>query len=54
MTATALKCACPHCNCTVQPEAGYLLDGVRYCSPACATHDHEHPTPCCVANTCCG
>ncbi len=54
MSATTLvRCACDHCNCSFESSQGYRYEGQLYCSKACATHDHAHPSPCCVASHCC-
>ncbi|NJL99866.1 MAG: metallothionein [Synechococcaceae cyanobacterium SM2_3_2] len=56
MTLTAerpVACACDHCNCQFEPSTGHAHEGNLYCSEACATHDHHHPSDCCVASHCC-
>jgi hypothetical protein len=53
------KCACPKCQCPVEPRQAVIRDGKRFCSQACAyectdqtcvcVHDHceddNHPAP---------
>ncbi len=51
--STLVRCACEHCNCSFESSQGYRYEGQLYCSQACATHDHAHPSPCCVASHCC-
>ncbi len=50
---TLVRCACEHCNCNFESSQGYRYEGQLYCSQACATHDHAHPSPCCLASHCC-
>ena len=46
-----LKCACPTCQCLVQPGKGIDRNGKTYCSPACANECTE--TTCvCVHDQC--
>ncbi|MEN9206187.1 MAG: metallothionein [Thermostichales cyanobacterium BF4_bins_65] len=52
-TTTLVRCACDHCRCEFQPSQGYHYQGSLYCSEACATHDHQHPSDCCQAQGCC-
>lgn len=52
-TATLTRCACEHCHCEVSEATGYLYEGQLYCSQACATHDHQHPSACCQDHGCC-
>ena len=42
---TALKCACPGCNCTVQPETPFRNGALLFCSDACAK-GHPNGEPC--------
>jgi CDGSH-type Zn-finger protein len=42
---TALKCACPGCNCTVQPEIPFRSGALLFCSDACAK-GHPNGEPC--------
>jgi metallothionein len=42
---TALKCACPGCNCTVQPETPFRSGTSLFCSDACAK-GHPNGEPC--------
>ncbi|MGD0138087.1 MAG: metallothionein [Tepidisphaeraceae bacterium] len=48
---SAVKCACPRCQCTVEPAKGVMRDGKLYCSRACAYECT--PTTCvCVHDRC--
>jgi len=42
---TALKCACPGCNCKVQPETPFRSGTSLFCSDACAK-GHPNGEPC--------
>jgi hypothetical protein len=42
--AQQVKCACPSCHCTVEPDKAVVRDGKVYCSTACAYE--------CTATTC--
>ncbi|NJK72578.1 MAG: hypothetical protein HC926_04635 [Synechococcaceae cyanobacterium SM2_3_60] len=52
-TATLVRCACEHCTCTFSDDQGFTLNGQLFCSEACATHDHAHPSACCQDSGCC-
>lgn len=34
--SAAVKCACPKCQCLVEPGKGIVREGKLYCSRACA------------------
>jgi hypothetical protein len=40
-----LQCACPGCNCTVQPETPFRKGALLFCSDACAK-GHPNGEPC--------
>ncbi|MDX2272032.1 MAG: conjugal transfer protein TrbI [Cyanobacteriota bacterium] len=52
-TAELVRCACDHCQCSFDSSQGFSFAGQLFCSEACATHDHDHPSVCCVTSDCC-
>ncbi len=51
--STLIQCACEHCHCSFERSQGFSYEGKLYCSEACATHNHEHPSDCCIQSQCC-
>ncbi|HEX4055956.1 MAG TPA: hypothetical protein VHX86_16960 [Tepidisphaeraceae bacterium] len=49
--ASAVKCACPKCQCAVKPGNGVVRDGKTYCSRACA-YECTSTTCVCVHDRC--
>jgi hypothetical protein len=47
----SVKCACPRCQCQVDPAKAYLRDGKLYCSRTCA-YDCTPTTCLCVHDRC--